>query len=127
MDGTREAVTGRPSRRRWLLAAVALFVVATLVAFDCVNFLRSDSWTDLSRAPHLAAVQQGKAGASDPAVDHTAHPVPAVVPAAVALLAVWLLWGIASEQAPTRRAAGVRRRHAGRSPPARAVRLPARS
>jgi hypothetical protein len=127
MDGTPPVVIAWPGRRRWFLAAVALLVVGTLVTFDCLNLLHSDSWSDLSRAPHLAAVSQGKASAGDPRVDHTAYPVSAVVPAAVALFAVWLLWGIATEQAPTRRAAGVRRRHAGRSPPARVVRLPARS
>jgi len=115
------------ARGRRLLAAVALVTVGALFTFDCLNLLQSDSWADLSRAPHLAAVSQGKAGPAVTPADHAPSRLAAVVPAALALLVLWLLWGIARERSAVRLAPGVRRRPTGRGPPARAVSLPARA
>jgi len=118
-----------PVRVTWtrrLLAVVALLTVSTLVTFDCLNLLQSESWIDLSQAPHLAALSQGKAGPVVSPGHDTPNPSPAVIPAALTLLVVWRLWGRAAERRAATLAPAVRRRHAVRGPPARAVSLPAR-
>ena len=117
----------RLTRARRLVAAVALLTVGALFAFDCLNLLQSDSWADLSRAPHLAAVSQGKAEPEVSPADHAPSRAAAVVPAALTLLVVWLLWAIAGGLTTVRLAPGVRRRPTGRGPPARAATLPARA
>lgn len=123
-DSPRRATLPLSGSRR-LLAVVALLTVGTLVTFDCLNLLQSDSWADLSRAPHLAAVSQGEDGLDDPPVRQTSSAGWAV-PDTVTLFVLWIPCGTGREEPVTRLAAGVRRRSAGRGPPARAVSLPAR-
>jgi hypothetical protein len=81
--------------RRQLLLTLAL-ALAALICIDCLNLTQSEAWSDITRAPHLAAVRR--------ATDTDAHrvvnrldpdPVGAVLPATIAVWVAWLLVGVA--------------------------------
>lgn len=110
--------------RHRLLAALAVVTLTSLVTFDCLNLLHSESWSDLSQAPHLAAVTQAKAGLTKDPGAQSAHSPSAVVPAAL-LLVVWLLLG-SVDRSVTTPALRPRLRRGGRAPPAALASRPAR-
>jgi hypothetical protein len=111
--------------RRRLLAVLAVLTLTSLVTFDCLNLLHSDSWSDLTQAPHLAAVNAIKAGTKESPGTTSARSSSAVVPAALLLLVVWLGLGWADGLVTTT-ARRPRLRRRGRAPPAALASRPAR-
>ena len=108
--------------RRRLLLTLAL-VLAALVCIDCLNLTQSPAWSDITQAPHLAAVRR--------ATDTDAHrlvkqadrdPVGVVVPTPIAVCLACLLWGLAGSS-PYMLSARPRFRRRLRAPPAPPVQL----
>lgn len=104
---------------------MAVLTLTSLITFDCLNLLHSDSWSDLSQAPHLAAVNQVKAGPNGGRGAPGARSMLAVVPAALLLLVVWLRLAPVA-QLVTTPAGRPRLRRGGRAPPADLISRPAR-
>jgi hypothetical protein len=105
----------RQVRRPLLLAAV--LVLLALVSIDCLNLTQSDTWSDLSQAPHMAAVSRtretgGRTTAASLHVDRAAVTTEAHRP--LPLVAVGAPAG--DHTAPG--AGGARRRERERAPPA---------
>jgi hypothetical protein len=80
------------SRRTFVV--VALLALALLLCLDCLNVVQSESWPDLSRAPHMAAITRNlNDGAQDLAASVThGSGAFAVVPAPIDRFVVTLLW-----------------------------------
>jgi hypothetical protein len=107
---------GSNSRR---LVAVALLALAALVSIDCLNLVQSEAWTDLTRAPHLAAISRVTDGGT-PKLSGRAAPNPfaAVVPPDVELFVACLCWVLGLETSSTLLFARPRVRRRLRAPPA---------
>jgi len=116
-----------PLRVRRSRIAVALLALTALVCIDCLNIIQSEAWTDLSRAPHLAAVSRAK-DAQRPVAQRRVAPSPlaATLPAPLDLLVVCLVCGLALELARLPRVR-LRVRQPSRAPPALRFRSSARS
>jgi hypothetical protein len=65
-----------------VVVALAGLVLAALVGVDCLNLSQSEAWTDLTRAPHLAAVSRSASAGAHTLTTRTApNPIATVVAA----------------------------------------------
>ena len=111
----------RQDRRRLLLRtlALALVAVAALVFVDCFNASGSVGWSDLGRAPHLAATTARPAATPHAGVGSPIRALLARQPGVAAAVLVTLLMCLGVVIRPNH----VASRQRSRSPPAQ-FRLP---
>jgi hypothetical protein len=113
--------TATPRRCRPLLAA-AFVVLVALVSIDCLNLIQSEAWTDLSQAPHMAAVHRAhETGGRQTHDPGSARFSAAVVPSPIDTAVVAEVW-IVAEQPASVHTSGLGRRERVRAPPASPVR-----
>jgi hypothetical protein len=102
-------VSFRHDRRGALLRSLVLAVVAlaALVFVDCFNASGSLGWSDLGRAPHLAATTARPSVSRNSGAESPMQAVltrqPGVVGAALVTLLVWLAVAIRANHVASRR------------------------
>jgi hypothetical protein len=108
-------------RVRRPLVVAAVLVLFALASIDCLNLIQSDTWSDLSQAPHMAAVSHAKEAGARPAAKRLDLDTVAVLTDALGLLLVVAV-GVLAGALPMVDAKGARRRERERAPPGRPAR-----
>src|SRR4051794_30816133 len=109
-------MTRSPRHSRTAIVCLCGVALSALLCVDCFNVTNSRGWSDLSRAPHLAAIAQTTSSASTRTAAATS-PVAAMLPSTIFVLALLVLLGAVGRAPERLRGSGPSPPRPGRSPP----------